>query len=215
MTLAIGTTCGWHSSHKTAYSHQVHINFRNVISLAALKAFSLTDELNVSLTDLGAHLKTHWSDVYSISPRRFEELIEDVFKHLGYRTRLTQATRDGGADIIILDKHGGEQAIVEVKRYAEQRRVGVGLVRQLIGSQYLHHVDKSFLVTSSTFTQEAISIASSLKASPMPFEMDLWDSTRVLQELGLYNSHVIPIERLRRGIPLSQQVPMNEGQHET
>ena len=82
---------------------------------------------------LGAYLRSHFSDIYTVSPRRLEQLVEDVFKNVGYKTRLTQQTRDGGADILLLDDNGRNQAIVEVlNRYAPDRTGGDNLVRQLI-----------------------------------------------------------------------------------
>ena len=39
-------------------------------------------------------------ELYSLSPRRFEELIAEVCHRMGYKVELTPATRDGGRDIV-------------------------------------------------------------------------------------------------------------------
>lgn len=202
--------CGWYYRTRTAYSHQVHINFQNTSEISALKYFEITDEENLSLCELATYLKNHFSDVYTISPRRFEALVEDIFKTLGYRTELTQQTRDKGADIIILNSSKGKQAIVEVKRYAQKHKIGVQLIRHLIGCQYLHQVDKSYLVTSSSFTSEANKTAELFKEISDGLEMELWDSARILDALKLYNASILPIKDIKRGVPLSEQIRKTE-----
>ena len=38
--------------------------------------------------------------IYDVSPREFEEIVEQVLKDEGIHTHRTQPTRDGGRDII-------------------------------------------------------------------------------------------------------------------
>jgi hypothetical protein len=92
--------------------------------MSGLFAFGLNDT-EVALAELGSHLKTHVSDLYRLSWRRFEELIEDIFKRFGFRTVLTQQSRDGGADVVLLRDDSQEaHAIVECKKYPVTKAMG-------------------------------------------------------------------------------------------
>lgn len=44
--------------------------------------------------------------VYWFSSRKFEELVAEVFDKMGYAVALTQATRDGGSDLYLLENKG-------------------------------------------------------------------------------------------------------------
>ena len=102
--------------------------------------------------------------IYDISPREFEEIVEKILQDEGFDTMLTQATRDGGRDIIAT-KNGlnGKPVVfyVECKRYARTNKVSVELVRALYGVQTADKVNKACLITSSYFTRDAISFAES------------------------------------------------------
>lgn len=57
--------------------------------------------------------------IFKLKPREFELLIEVLYEHIGYETKLTPATRDGGKDIItnIQREDGNEKVYVECKLY--------------------------------------------------------------------------------------------------
>ena len=67
------------------------------------------------------HFQNHPEEMYSMAPRKFEELIAAIFKNHGFRVELTPATRDGGLDIIAIEDSiitGESVHLVECKRYA-------------------------------------------------------------------------------------------------
>ena len=45
-------------------------------------------------------LKKYSEKLYDIDPRKFEELVASILEDLRFSIELTQATRDGGWDII-------------------------------------------------------------------------------------------------------------------
>lgn len=93
-----------------------------------------------------------------IPPRQFEEVVEQLFIDYGFSTALTPATRDGGKDIIAtLPGFNGKPIVfyVECKRYAQDNKVDVGIVRSLYGVQAADKVNKVCLVTTSLFTKDA------------------------------------------------------------
>jgi HJR/Mrr/RecB family endonuclease len=95
--------------------------------------------------------------LYQLSPRAFEELMAEVFAGFGYTVQLTAQTRDGGKDLIaVASLHGIEmRLLVECKRYARERKVDVGLVRQLYGVKQMERATKAILATTSYFSPEA------------------------------------------------------------
>lgn len=95
--------------------------------------------------------------VYTVSPRRFEELVARVYEELGYEVCLTPASKDGGRDLHVIRKDhlGSALYFVECKRYSKERRVGVGLVRQLYGVVSAERASAGVLITTSSFTANA------------------------------------------------------------
>src|SRR5215213_9454961 len=73
--------------------------------------------------------------VHELSPRNFEALIAELLVRQGYYVQVTPTTRDGGKDIYAVAKSsvGSFLYVVECKKYAPGRPVGVALVRNLYG----------------------------------------------------------------------------------
>jgi HJR/Mrr/RecB family endonuclease len=122
---------------------------------------------------------------------------------MGFRTRLTQQTCDGGADVIVLDDNGGNLAIVEVKRFSKDRCVGIALVDRLIGAAIRWQVRKAYLVTSGRFSRFAEQAAVLPEMSDL--KVELWDAHRILNELQCYNDCYLPLHLIDPDKPLSDQ----------
>jgi DNA-binding transcriptional regulator/RsmH inhibitor MraZ len=95
--------------------------------------------------------------LHGLPARRFEELVAELFARQGFTVTLTQKTRDGGADLYLVEHSaiGKTLTVVECKRYAPHRRVGVSVVRQLIGVVEAKRATAGLLVTTSTFSRDA------------------------------------------------------------
>lgn len=76
---------------------------------------------------------------------------------MGWEVELTQATRDGGKDILayLNTDLGRLLCLVEAKHYRKDRKVGVELVRTLYGTFCDAQANSAMLVTSSSFSPEA------------------------------------------------------------
>lgn len=90
-----------------------------------------------------------------LEPYEFEDLLGHLFKNMGYRSEVTQRSRDSGVDIIISIENFGlsHTWIVQAKRYAEP--VGVKEVREYSSLRYRDNVDGVIIATTSGFTKEA------------------------------------------------------------
>jgi restriction system protein len=85
-------------------------------------------------------------------------MVAYIFDRFGFQVELTKKSRDGGRDIIALrtDELGIPlRYLIECKRYAKDRPVGVGIVRSLFGVQQAEGANKSLIVTTSSFSADA------------------------------------------------------------
>lgn len=100
-------------------------------------------------------------ELYNLNPRTFEKLVARILSDFGYDIEITKATRDGGADIIAYIRTALASFLVriECKKYAAEHKVGIDIVRSVIGVQELAGASKSIIVTTSYFTKDAYETA--------------------------------------------------------
>lgn len=161
--------------------------------IATLVSLAINDA-SLGLDEIGTHLQRKFSDVYGLGPRRFEDLVGDVYGNLGYSVRRTPTHGDGGYDLILLEHATGKQIIVEVKRYARERKVGVEIARQVLGVQFLDHFEHAVIVTSSSFTKGATEVSRRINAGRNGFRLDLVSATEFLRMLRVYNEALPPLD---------------------
>lgn len=101
-------------------------------------------------------LRSEPYDIYDLTPQQFEALIAELFTGFGFDVTLTAASGDGGRDVIA-QKNGETRLryLIECKKYARNRKVGVRFVRQLHGVVANERGTKGILATTSTFTKPA------------------------------------------------------------
>jgi restriction system protein len=89
------------------------------------------------------------------SSRDLEVLVERLYKRIGYQTKLTNPTKDGGRDILAhrIEPSKKESLLIECKNY--RHTVGVEIIRQLLGVVASEKVNKGVLVTTNRFTKGA------------------------------------------------------------
>lgn len=110
-------------------------------------------------------LKMRPENMYNLTPREFEEVMAELLEKQGYKVDLTQATRDGGKDLIIARRDDIDNFIyyVECKQYHSKNPVGVHLVRELMGTVHADQVTAAILITSSYFSRDAKAYANKVK----------------------------------------------------
>lgn len=105
-----------------------------------------------------AELRRNPKSIFDLPPRKFEELVAEMLTRDGFSVTLTPETRDGGKDILALNKTslGNHLFLVECKRYAPERPVDISIVRALYGVVEAEKANAGILVTTSYFTKEAM-----------------------------------------------------------
>lgn len=92
-------------------------------------------------------------EALALTPSQFEAYVAyRLFERHGYLVNNVRDTKDGGVDIVVTDEWG-QQAIVQCKRY--RGTVGAPIVRDLYGTMIHSGVGFAYLVTNSTFSDEA------------------------------------------------------------
>lgn len=130
-----------------------------------------------------------YSDIYNLidnlSGREFEVFMYLVFKELGYKVKLTQATSDGGKDIILRDIDD-EIIYVECKRWSDNFKVGRPEIQKLVGSSIGDSVDNMLFVTTGQYTNEAYEYAFKID------NLELWDMNDIMKKVVKINQKRIP-----------------------
>lgn len=187
--LCICPLCGWEYR-----DHQEAEPEHDSAKISFLKECCINGS-EIALDELGTHLKRRREDVYLLSARRFEIVVADVFKTHGFRVILTAQSRDNGADIVLLhNERNDATAIVECKRYASNRPVGVSLVRYLAGAAIDWEVNKAYLVTTSSFS--SIAHKKVMDYARRGIEIELIAMSELAMLLGVYNTKLPPLSKL-------------------
>lgn len=122
-------------------------------------------DLETINVELIAYLAKHPKMMREMNPRKFEELLASIYKNLGYKTKLTPASKDGGFDILAAhrDDVGQTLSIIEGKRYSADNKVGVEIVRGLYGVLEAKRATRGIVATTSFFTKGAIAFRDTVK----------------------------------------------------
>ena len=119
--------------------------------------------------------------IHRFSSREFEEMVCELLDKQGYNVKLTKQTRDGGKDIVVVQKSIlGEFCIyVECKKYDVTRPISVGLVRELYGTVMAENATAGMMITTSYFTKDAKEYTEKIK-----HRLTLKDYNDLIQELN-------------------------------
>lgn len=116
--------------------------------------------------------KSGIQDIDRMKGRVFEEYLAVVFRKKGYHVKLTQASKDQGADLVI--SKDGIRIVVQAKRW--RGNVGNKAVQEVVASKPYYKADRAMIVTNSFFTKPAKELA---KAN----HVELWDRIKLIDEL--------------------------------
>lgn len=97
--------------------------------------------------------------LYHLNSRKYEELVAELLKDMGYEIHLTPETRDGGRDIIaIIDLPPNRKllTVVECKRYAANRKIGIDILERFLWIlKQKYDTNGGLIVTTSFFSNDA------------------------------------------------------------
>lgn len=147
---------------------------------AALRTFSPGPDgpqLALLESEIQAHLSGQGS---STAWAVLEDVTKGVFREFGYDARVTARSKDGGIDVIVDHKEHGD-VYAQVKH--TKNKVGVRVLRELIGTMAINGATNSLPVTSSDFTRGVTEAQA--QAAQRGFVVELVDGARLLASLNL------------------------------
>ena len=102
-------------------------------------------------------LKDNPEEWFNLDGTQFQIVMQEIYTRLGYKVEATKLTRDGGKDLIIRKREliGDFVYYVECKKYAPNRPIGVGIVREFKCTIDLDKVNGGIIATTSRFSKDA------------------------------------------------------------
>lgn len=121
--------------------------------------------------------------LYKIEPHEFEEVVAELLFYRNFEVELTKRTRDGGYDILALQKVSGIpfKLLVECKRYRSDRPVDIQIVRSFMDVIHEENANAGLIVTTSYFTQPVKE-----RQAKKPYLLNLEDRIDVLDWVEKY-----------------------------
>lgn len=89
-----------------------------------------------------------------MSGLEFEHYLVALFRKNGYRVKLTPASNDFGADVIL---EGKERIVIQAKRYSS--KVGIKAVQEISSAKGYYNAQEAWVITNNYFTSQAIRLA--------------------------------------------------------
>lgn len=122
--------------------------------------FEIKDFLNPHNQYLIRELAKHPTAMTELAPRKFEILVAELMKDLGWTVELTPQTRDGGRDLILTTDFKGIKlmSIVECKQW-RYKKVDVNVVKQMLYNvREQDKANKGIIATTALFSPDAIKL---------------------------------------------------------
>lgn len=129
--------------------------------------------------------KVSFANLKKLSPRKFEDIVAEVYEAMGYIVNKTSYSRDEGIDIYAkkITDSGIDQLAIQCKHHPEGS-VGVQPVRELYGViTHKQDVTRGIVVTSGRFSSEARVFSKGKRLS-------LYDGKYLLGLLSKYDIHL-------------------------
>jgi HJR/Mrr/RecB family endonuclease len=114
-----------------------------------------------------------------ISPREFEILCGNMFKALGHKVVVTEATQDYGRDLIL-----DNNTYVECKHYNEYGEpLGRVVLQKLVGSCVAFNIKHAIVVTTGRYHENAFEYAARVNKTGNCY-IELWDKNDIIHALN-------------------------------
>lgn len=120
--------------------------------------FDMVDKRFVEQSNILADIESR-PNLMDLNPFEFENLVSNLFDQIGFESKLTRSSKDGGVDVVAFDPRPilGGKVVIQAKRY--KNVVGVSAVRDLYGTMINEGAGKGILVTTSHYGPDAYDFA--------------------------------------------------------
>jgi restriction system protein len=133
---------------------QVSSRPEEMLPVKPIIEFDMVDKRFVEQSDVLADLESR-PNLMDLTPFEFENLVSNLFAQMGFETKQTRSSRDGGIDAVAYDTRPilGGKVVIQAKRY--KNTVGVSAVRDLYGTMINEGANKGILVATSSYGPDA------------------------------------------------------------
>jgi restriction system protein len=137
---------------------QVSSHPEELMAVKPIIEFDMVDKRFVEESDILTDLESR-PNLMELTPFEFENLVNNLFDRIGFDAKSTQASRDGGVDVVAFDPRPilGGKVVIQAKRY--KNVVGVSAVRDLYGTMINEGANKGILVATSHYGKDAYEFA--------------------------------------------------------
>lgn len=160
-----------------------------LMAVKPIVEFDMVDRRFVEESDILTDLENR-PNLMELTPFEFENLVNNLFDRIGFDAKSTQASRDGGVDVVAFDPRPilGGKVVIQAKRY--KNVVGVSAVRDLYGTMINEGANKGILVSTSHYGKDAYEFA---KDKPIEL-IDGGGLLYLLQQNGVNAKIIFPEE---------------------
>ncbi|MBF4333252.1 restriction endonuclease, partial [Vibrio anguillarum] len=127
-----------------------------------------------------------YQDRFKVHPKKFEEVVASIFRDIGYSTRVTSYTADGGIDVYM---DGPDDKLIGVQVKRTKNKIELEQINSLAGALFIKGCIEGVFVTTSEYRRGAVQTAKAATAKGLPIE--LYDSKRLLDALQIVQSSKI------------------------
>lgn len=124
-----------------------------------------------------------------LTPRQFEILCGELFRHQGYSVEVSKATNDYGRDIIL--EKNGEVTFVECKYYSGDSSVSREICQKLIGAVIMLKADKGIVITTGNIHKNAVEVANKVDTLKL---MGIKDINNMINKINKYDLNRIRLK---------------------
>jgi len=114
-------------------------------------------EFQAIYEELIQHFAYHPEDLHNLEWRKFERLLDAIFKNQGFVSEIGPGSGDSGVDLRLIQKAnvGELVTLVQAKRYAPKYPIQLEPVAALLGVMYDQNADRGLFVTTSCYLPSA------------------------------------------------------------
>lgn len=184
VSVSVCPGCGWWNIYKQV-SLDSHAQVWDLMFRAegALQRLELND-VDVPLREVRDFLTARYESRFCINPRKFEEVVESVFRDFGYDTTTTAYSGDGGIDVI-LHRQNDELIGVQVKRH--RHSITAEQIRSFAGALMIGNYTSGIFVTTSRYQSGATATAAQAATTCVPIQ--LLDANAFFKALRIAQLH--------------------------
>jgi restriction system protein len=161
--------CGWwvvSFKYETRMGADWHLGVRR--ATGTLRSLDLSN-VSVPTEEVRQYLLARYTDRLNVHPRKYEDVVAEVFRDFGYRVRVTSYSGDDGIDVFVFDGKSDDIVGIQVKR--TKNDIEASQIREFAGALVLNGSTQGVFVTTEDFTRGAVRTASRYQAQGLAISL--------------------------------------------